>query len=111
MFKEERMADEIIRFEEKYAEQLNVLLEIKRQQDSLSEMEKEIKSELESAMDEYGVASVKTENITMTKVSESTTTTIDLRKLEKEDPNCYRSLLKDFPKTTKKKAFVMFKVK
>lgn len=97
------------KFEEKYSEQIETLLKVKEQQDYLSQIEKEAKTILEEGMEEYGVASIKTKNITMSKVSESISTSIDLKKLEKEDPDCYKSLLKEYPKITTKKSYVIFK--
>lgn len=102
------MSNEVIKFEEKYVEKFNQLSELKKQKDAL---EKSVKEELEKAMDVYGVTSVKTDKITITRVAESVTTSIDLKSLEEAEPDCYKGLLEDYPKVTTKKAYVRFTVK
>lgn len=105
------MSNEIIKFEEKYVEQFNKLSEIKKQKDALEKIEKSVKEELEKAMDEFEINSVKTDKITITRVAESVTTSIDLKALEENEPECYQGLLEDYPKVTTKKAYVKFTVK
>lgn len=61
------MSNELIKFEEKYVEQFNKLSELKKQMDALEKIEENVKKELEMAMDKYGVNSVKTDKITITR--------------------------------------------
>ena len=98
------MSNEIIKFEEKYVEQFNKLSELKKQKDALEKIEKSVK-------DEFEIKSVKTDKITITRVAESVTTSIDLKALEENEPECYKGLLEDYPKITTKKAYVKFTVK
>lgn len=105
------MSNELIKFEEKYVEQFNKLSELKKQMDDLEKIEKSIKEELEKAMDKYGVNSVKTDKITITRVAESFTTSIDLKALKDSEPDCYEGLLEDYPKVTTKKSYIKFTVK
>lgn len=105
------MSNELVKFEEKYVEKFNQLSELKKQKDALEKIEKSVKEELERAMDEFGIKSVKTDKITISRVEESVTTSIDLKALEQEEPDCYKGLLEDYPKVTTKKAYVKFTVK
>ena len=97
------MSNELIKFEEKYVEQFNKLSELKKQMDDLEKIEK--------SMDKYGVNSVKTDKITITRVAESVTTSIDLKALKDSEPDCYEGLLEDYPKVTTKKSYIKFTVK
>lgn len=101
----------LVLFEQKYVDKFNALSKLKRHKEAIEEVEKIVKAELERAMDEYGIKSVKTARITISRVEESTSTSIDLKELEKKEPELYNELLNDYPKTTTKKAFVKFLVK
>ena len=105
------MENQVVLFEQKYVEKFNALSDLKKEMTKLEDLEKSIKAELEKAMDEYGVTSVKTDKITITRVEESTSTSLDTKALEKKEPKLYKELLEDYPKVTTKKAYVMFKVK
>lgn len=105
------MSNELVKFEEKYVEKFNQLSELKKQKDAIEKIEKSVKEELERAMDEYEIKSVKTDKITISRVEESVTTSIDLKALEENEPECYKGLLEDYPKVTTKKAYVKFTVK
>lgn len=101
----------LVLFEKKYVDKFNALSDLKKQKEALEKIEKDVKEELERAMDEYGIKSVKTDKITISRVEESTSTSIDLKELEKKEPELYNELLNDYPKTTTKKAYVKFLVK
>lgn len=101
----------LVLFEQKYVDKFNELSDLKKQKELLEKIEKDVKEELERAMDEYGIKSVKTDKITISRVEESTSTSIDLKQLEKKEPELYSELLVDYPKVTTKKAYVKFLVK
>lgn len=73
--------------------------------------EKAIKADLKKVMEEYGVKSLKNDFITMTLVDGSTSTSIDLKAIEKAEPELYEDLLADYPKVTTKKPYITFRVK
>ena len=62
-------------------------------------------------MDEYGIVSFKNDYVTISLVKGSTTVSIDLKTLEKNEPQLYKDLLKDYPKETVKKDSVRILVK
>ena len=105
------METNLVLFEQKYVDKFNALSELKRQKEALEKIEKDVKEELERAMDEYGIKSVKTDKITISRVEESTSTSIDLKELEKKEPELYSELIAVYPKVTTKKAYVKFLVK
>lgn len=105
------MENQVVLFEQKYVEKFNALSDLKKEMTKLEDLEKGIKAELEKAMDEYGITSVKTDKITISRVAESVSTSIDTKALEKSEPELYKELLEDYPKTTTKKAYVKFTVK
>lgn len=61
-------------------------------------------------MDAYDIKSIDNQYIKITRVNGSTSTSIDLKALEKEEPELYAELLKDYPKVTNRKPYLTFKV-
>lgn len=70
-----------------------------------------IKEQLLVAMQEQGIQRIDNDYLTITHVSDSTSTTIDLEKLKKEEPKLYLELLGDYPKESNRKATLRIKVK
>lgn len=103
--------NEIVQFEQKEVALINSLVEFKKMQNKMEVQEKELKANLKKAMEDYGIKQFKNDVITITYVDESESTSIDLKALEKKEPECYSGLLKDYPKVTKKSAYVRFTVK
>lgn len=105
------MDNELQLFEQANLEAFKKLAELKKQQEALATTEKEVKAQIEKSMEEYGVKSLKNEFITISHVEGSTSTSIDLKKLQEKEPDLYKELLEDYPKVTNKKASVRFTVK
>lgn len=106
------MADNnLVLFENKALSIMKNLSDLKKEQDRLAEIEKNFRTELQTVMDEYGVVSFKNDYVTISLVKGSTTVSIDLKTLEKEEPQLYADLLKDYPKETVKKDSVRILVK
>ena len=98
-------------FEQQHMEAFKQLSELKKEQNRLSKIEKDVKSELEAAMDANDIVSIKNDFISISRVAASETTTIDLDKLKEKEPELYADLLKDYPKTKTTKASIRFLVK
>ena len=105
------MENELQLFEKQNLEAFKKLAELKKQQEELKKTEDEVKSQIEKSMEEYGVKSLKNEYITISYVEASTSETIDLKALEKKEPELYNELLEDYKKVTTRKASVRFTVK
>ena len=90
-------------FEQQHLAAFKQLSELKKEQDKLAQIEK--------AMDENNIVSIKNDYITISRIAASQTTSIDLKKLEEKEPQLYADLLKDYPKLTNKKASIRFLVK
>lgn len=106
------MADNnLVLFENKALAVMKNLSDLKKEQDRLAEIEKNFRTELQTVMDEYGIVSFKNDYVTISLVKGSTTVSIDLKTLEKEEPQLYADLLKDYPKETVKKDSVRILVK
>lgn len=103
--------NEVVQFEQKELVLINSLVEFKKIQNKMEVKEKELKAELKAAMEKHGIKSFKNDLITITYVDESESTSIDLKALEKKEPDCYSRLLADYLKTTKKGAYVRFTIK
>lgn len=100
-------------FEEKYLSVMKDLADATIQKKWLEEQEKKFKGQLEKVMDEYGIKSIDNQFLKIIRVAGSDgKTTVDLDKMQKEEPELYQELLEDYPKTTgKKKASIRFDVK
>lgn len=102
---------ELTVFEKKYLESFKQLSELKKEQDRLAEIEKNVKAEIEKAMDDNDIVSVKNDYVTITRVAENTSTSIDLKALQDREPKLYEDLIADYPKVTNKKAYIRIAVK
>lgn len=98
-------------FEKKYLESFKQLSELKKEQDRLAEIEKNVKAEIEKAMDDNDIVSVKNDYVTITRVAASESKSIDLKALETKEHDLYEKLLTDYPKVTTKKAYIRIVVK
>ena len=106
------MADNnLVLFENKALAVMKNLSDLKKEQDRLAEIEKNFRTELQTVMDEFGIVQFKNDYVTISLVKGSTTVSIDLKTLEKEEPQLYADLLKDYPKETVKKDSVRILVK
>lgn len=98
-------------FEKKYLESFKQLSELKKEQDRLAEIEKNVKAEIEKAMDDNDIVSVKNDYVTITRVAASESKSIDLKALQDREPKLYEDLIADYPKVTNKKAYIRIAVK
>ncbi len=103
--------EELQVFENQYLAVFQNLANVTKQKKELENQEKEVKAELERLMDEYQIKSLDNQFLKITRVAGSTTVSIDLKELEKKEPELYKELLADYPKTTTRKPSVRFDVK
>lgn len=102
---------EIEVFENMYLQAFQQLAQVTKEKKRLEDQEKKFKEQLEKAMDEHNIKSIDNQYMKITRVAASTSTSVDLKELEKEEPTLYKELLEDYPKVTNKKAYLTFKVK
>lgn len=105
------MNNELTVFEQNHLVAFKQLSDLKKAQDDLKAQEETIKAQLETAMNEHGIKSIKNEYITISYIEASSSDSIDLKALEKNEPELYEDLQKDYKKTTTRKAYVKFTVK
>lgn len=98
-------------FEAHHVEAFQKLSEITKTKKNLENQEKQLKENLEKAMDEHGIKSIDNQFLKITRVGESKSKSIDLKALENEEPKLYGELMQDYPKETVRKAHVKFTVK
>ena len=106
-------AEEITVFEEQYMEACKSLAEMTKQRKKLEEEEKNFKTQLEKAMDEYGIKTIDNQYVKFNRIDANPgKPSVDLKKMEKEEPELYQELLEDYPKLSgKKKSYVRMTVK
>lgn len=103
--------DVITKFENDYLVAFKQLAEVVRQKRQAEKNEKQLKEELENAMQKYGITSIDNEFIKITQVEASESTTVDLTKLKKKEPELYEDLERDYTKISKRKAYLRFTIK
>lgn len=103
--------NELTLFESKALTVMKNLSELKKEQDRLTILEKTARENLQKVMSDYGITQFKNEYVTISVVKGSTTVSVDLKALEKNEPQLYADLLKDYPKETVKKDSVRILVK
>lgn len=101
----------LARFGERQLAAFKALSELTTQKKRLEEQEAEIKAAIVEAMDHYGVKSFKNDYITLTRVPESVSETVDLKALQNAEPELYEELLGDYKKVTKRAEYVRMTVK
>lgn len=87
------------------------LSKLKKAIKDLQDKESKYKEDLEYQMDKYDVDSLDNEYIKVSRVKESSSLTVDLKKFEKLEPDEYASLLNDYPKQTNRKGYIKFTIK
>lgn len=106
-----KMSNDVQVFEQQHMQAFQQLINIVKEKKQLEDQEKELKEKLKEAMDAYGIKSIDNRFLKITRVNGSTSTSINLKTLEKEEPKLYFELLEDYPKVTNRKAYLTFKVK
>lgn len=111
--KEDFTEEELSVFEQQYMSVMKNLSDMTKQKKKIEEQEKLIKANLGKVMDEYGIKSLDNQFLKIIRVSESKgKATVDLDKMQKEEPELFDELIKDYPKTAgAKKASIRFDVK
>lgn len=102
---------ELVLFNSKYAAKFKALADLIKSEKQLKKDKDVVKCELEKAFDEYGIKSLDNDYLKITFIDESTSVSVDLKELQKLEPELYEDLLRDYPKETKRKAYVRFDAK
>lgn len=87
---------------------LEKLISINKAKRELEQQEKAIREEVEKCLTEDGY---KDEHITISYTKPTSSTTVDLKKLEENEPELYEDLLTDYPKVTNRKASYKYIIK
>lgn len=105
------MTNELKAFENKYMTAMAELQRLTKAKKEMESVEKEIKADLEKAMDKHNIKSIDNDYLKITRVEAVSTFSIDLKKLQKQEPALYGELLEDYPKVTNRRAYLKFTVK
>lgn len=103
--------NKVVLFEQQSLALMQQLSELKRKKEEIEAADAEVRKKLQQAMDQYGIVSFKNEYVTISNIPASETTTVDLKKLQEKEPECYQGLIEDYPKVTKKAGYVRILVK
>ena len=105
------MENELVLFEQKSIDVMRKLSELNAEKKRIEKLDEELRDKLNKAMTEYGITNFKNDYVSITAVAPSESVSVDLKALEKAEPECYKGLLEDYPKVTKKKGYVRITVK
>ncbi|MEK5104022.1 hypothetical protein MKX83_18720 [Cytobacillus sp. FSL M8-0252] len=105
------MTNHLTPFENKYLPLMSAIAFTAQQEKEIVAKNKELKADLERAMDEYDIKSIDNQLLKITRVAVSSSTSVDLKELKEKEPDLYGDLIADYPKVTNKKAYVKFTVK
>lgn len=105
------MDNELVLFEQQQIDVMRKLSELNAEKKRIDEVDAKLREQLTKAMEEYGIVNFKNDYVSITKVEASESVSVDLKALEKEESECYKGLIADYPKVTKKKAYVRITVK
>ena len=105
------MSNELKIFEDKSLIIAQSLKSLKDKKEKIDKEEKDLKKTLENLFNEYNLKSFNNDYFSITKVAESESKSIDLKSMEKKEPELYDELLKDYPKITKRKGYIRINVK
>lgn len=94
-------------FQKSQLDVLNKISTILTEKKRLEAQEKELKEKLKEAMEKYNVKKFESDILNITYVAETTTTSIDSKKLKQK----YPEIAEECSKTTKKSAYVRVAIK
>ena len=87
---------------------VNILVEKVRAKEVLEQEIAELKKEIERELPAEGF---KNDQVTISRKKASKSISIDLKKLQAAEPDCYEGLINDYPKITEKAASVSYTFK
>jgi hypothetical protein len=105
------MENEVTVFENEYLPVMANYALLNQQINDAQEKLNGIKKQLIEGMDQYDIKTIDNDYCKITRVEASESTSIDLKAIQKEEPELYGELLEDYPKITKRKATVRITVK
>lgn len=105
------MSNEVKIFEDKSLIIAQNLKSLKNEKEKIEKEEKDLKDKLENLFNEYNLTSYKNDYFSISKVGESESKSVDLKTMEKKEPELYGELLEDYPKITKRKSYIRISVK
>ena len=105
------IGNEVVLFEQNQLDVMRKLSELNAEKKRIDALDAELRDKLVKAMDDYGIVNFKNDYVSITKVDATESVSVDLKALEKVEPDCYKGLIDDYPKVTKKKAYVRITVK
>lgn len=82
------------------------LFTLNREKEAIENRIAELKKQIEEVLPADGY---KDEIVTISRVAESSTTSIDLKSFKEKEPTLYEELIADYSKTTTKKASVSYR--
>ena len=97
VFEEETPSQKLVAFQSKAAAIMQTIADISRQKDALDAQDKEMRTQLQAAMEEYGVDKFENDVVSLTYVKPSVRSSVDGKKLLAKNTEAYAACLKERP--------------
>ena len=101
----------LIEFEEQGLPIMQHLAEVSKEKKRLDAIDKDNKQRLEQLMEEYGIKSFDNDFVKIAYVEPTESISVDIKLLEKKEPELHQELLEDYPKVTKRKGYARITAK
>lgn len=101
---------ELALFEEKHLLKFKELADAERAIKAAEKVKKALKQELLEEFQKYGIEKLSNDYIDITLIKESQSKSVDLKAFEEAEPVEYAQLMVDYPKVTKRAAYIKFTV-
>lgn len=101
----------LVEFEEQGIEAMKKIAEVSKEMKRLKVIEAENKKYLEDLMEDYDIKSIDNDFVKITYVEPTEATSVDIKLLEKKEPELHQELLEDYPKVTKRKGYARITAK
>lgn len=102
---------EIATFEHDHLSDMKSYAVIDQEIKNLTEKRNVFRDNLLEAMEKHDIKSIDNDVVKISLVEPSESTTVDLKKFEKQEPVDFAQLLEDYPKVTKRKGSIRITIK
>lgn len=101
----------LIEFEEHALGAMKKIADVNKEMKQLKEIDAQNRKYVEDLMEEYGVKSIDNDFVKIAYVEPTESTSVDIKLLEKKEPELHQELLEDYPKVTKRKGYARITAK
>lgn len=95
-------------FEEQHLAEIDQIARFETEIKKMEKLRDEVREKLQTAMEANQITKVTSKDISISLIPESESVSIDLKAFKEKEPEEYKGLLEDYPKTTRRKAYLRY---